>query len=41
MSVVNDALRIVKAANTELTDEVTRSFNGQLGVKVTPSPLLD
>ena len=34
LSVVNDALRIVRAANMELTDEVTRSFNEQLGVKV-------
>ena len=31
MSVVNDALRIVKAANTDLTDEVTKTFNEQLG----------
>ena len=30
MSVVNDALRIVKAANTELTEAVTKSFNEQL-----------
>lgn len=30
MSVVNDALRIVKAANTDLTDAVTKSFNEQL-----------
>ena len=31
MSVVNDALRIVKAANIELTEAVTKSFNEQLG----------
>ena len=31
MSVVNDALRIVKAANIDLTDGVTKSFNEQLG----------
>ncbi len=31
MSVVNDALRIVKAANVELTEAVTKSFNEQLG----------
>ena len=30
MSVVNDALRIVKAANIDLTNEVTTSFNEQL-----------
>jgi DNA-binding protein YbaB len=29
--VVNDALRIVKAANIKLTDEVTRKFNEQMG----------
>ena len=34
LSVVNDALRIVRTANMELTDKVTRSFNEQLGVKV-------
>lgn len=31
MSVVNDALRIVKAANIGLTEAVTKSFNEQLG----------
>ena len=31
MLVVNDALRIVKAANMDLTDAVTKSFNEQLG----------
>ena len=30
MSVVNDALRIVKAANIELTEAVTKRFNEQL-----------
>ena len=31
MLAVNDALRIVKAANMDLTDAVTKSFNEQLG----------
>ena len=31
LSVVNDVLRKVKSANMELTEEVTRKFNEQLG----------
>lgn len=34
VSVVNEALRVVREANIQLTDEVTRKFNEQLGITV-------
>jgi DNA-binding protein YbaB len=30
-SIINEALRLVREANIQLTDEVTRKFNEQLG----------